>query len=293
MTNLFSERCGYAGPRDALQYECMDDALRIGIYNVLYSFLGEYSRNSNQEDICKRIWSELWHFSLSQFPPRYLFYSKLESVITQNIWFETYDLIEFVAQWFKKKYHMSAKFNYDTANNSVCDVSLKYYSQVINEVLEREKSGYRLIDGYIEALTNDEEISELEDNLRLPDRFSGAKTHITSALEHFSKRPEADYRNTIKEAILAVESAAKVIAEDDKATLAQALDKLAKEYDTHPALIEGWKKIYGFSSDRDGIRHALTKDETGADFALAKFLLVSCSAFVNYLVEISLYKKDV
>jgi len=42
-------------------------------------------------------------------------------------------------------------------------------------------------------------------------------------------------------------------------------------------------KLYGYTSDEDGIRHAILNDpELG--FAEAKFMVVSCSAFVNYLI---------
>jgi hypothetical protein len=42
--------------------------------------------------------------------------------------------------------------------------------------------------------------------------------------------------------------------------------------------------LYGYTSDTHGIRHAL-KDDSQPNAEDAKFMLVSCSAFVNYLVE--------
>jgi hypothetical protein len=41
--------------------------------------------------------------------------------------------------------------------------------------------------------------------------------------------------------------------------------------------------MYGYTSDAQGIRHALM-DEPNLSFEDAKFMLVSCSAFVNYLI---------
>jgi hypothetical protein len=40
--------------------------------------------------------------------------------------------------------------------------------------------------------------------------------------------------------------------------------------------------MYGYTSDAEGIRHALM-DEPTLESEDAKFMLVSCSAFVNYL----------
>jgi len=62
-----------------------------------------------------------------------------------------------------------------------------------------------------------------------------------------------------------------------------ALKDLKKAIPIHPALEQGFLKIYGYTSDGDGIRHALT-DEPNLDQEDALFMLVASSAFVNYLV---------
>jgi len=41
--------------------------------------------------------------------------------------------------------------------------------------------------------------------------------------------------------------------------------------------------IYGYTSDEGGIRHAMLEEKI-IDFEDAKFMLVSCSAFINYLI---------
>ena len=41
--------------------------------------------------------------------------------------------------------------------------------------------------------------------------------------------------------------------------------------------------MYAYTSDEDGIRHAIL-DETVIDIADAKYMIVACSAFSNYLV---------
>ena len=70
---------------------------------------------------------------------------------------------------------------------------------------------------------------------------------------------------------------------DPKPTLGKALKMLEeKGVPLHRSLNAGFEKLYGFTSDADGIRHAgLNTSNVDAD--LAKFMLVSCSAFVNYL----------
>jgi len=55
-----------------------------------------------------------------------------------------------------------------------------------------------------------------------------------------------------------------------------------KGIELHPALKSSFSSLYGYTNDADGIRHALLEEST-LDFDDAKFMLVSCSAFVNYL----------
>ena len=78
-------------------------------------------------------------------------------------------------------------------------------------------------------------------------------------MSFLSDRKNPDYRNSIKESISAVESICKIIAEDEKTTLAKALTKLKKRIEIHGSLEEGFKKIYGYTSDADGIRHAIQR----------------------------------
>ena len=42
--------------------------------------------------------------------------------------------------------------------------------------------------------------------------------------------------------------------------------------------------MYGWTSDAEGIRHGL-QDEPDLGFEDAKYMLVACSGFINYLLE--------
>lgn len=64
------------------------------------------------------------------------------------------------------------------------------------------------------------------------------------------------------------------------ATGTTTLDSI--ETETHPALSGAFNKPYGYTSNADGIRHAMLEDST-VDQADAMLMLVACSAFVNCL----------
>ena len=75
---------------------------------------------------------------------------------------------------------------------------------------------------------------------------------------------------------------------DEKATLGKAIKKLEEAgVPVHGALKTAFLKLYGYTSDEGGIRHALSEQSTVGQED-ARFMLVACSAFVNYLAV----KKD-
>ncbi|MEI3376391.1 MAG: hypothetical protein V8R08_00875 [Coriobacteriales bacterium] len=280
---LFSEKYGYTDPKTVLQHEEASDDLRMSIYNVLYQCVGEYRPDSTFEQICEDLWTEYWHKPIDTFPSRYwYFYPELKSKIIEGEWFEAYDIIDFLLE----KFNQYAKGVTDLYyGDGWTHSAVKAYVESINEVLEREGSGYRIIDNSVAPITNETEIASIERASKSSGRTTGASAYIQQALEAISKKPNPDYNSVVSKSILAVESAAKAVAPGKNNTLADALSSLGKSAEIHPAIIEGWKNIYGFSSDAGGIRHAKHNEPVEVDFAFAKYMLVTCSAFVNYLVE--------
>ncbi len=298
---LFSRRLGYSQARKALQLECMDDELRMAVYNVIFDWLADYYSNKVSYSVCRNLWSELWHLPLDKFPEpdplasltinglRYspAFFEQMRKHLLKGQWFTPYDLIEFIANRYQE---LDKDLMEDNELEPVADADdealLNGFVEDINEALIRELSGYRLVGTCIVPITNEAEISALEQCLSAPDVFSGVRMHMSKALEHYSLKPEPDYANTIKESISAVEAAARVVVGSEKDTLAEALKKMGKRRIAHPALLDGWSKLFGFTSDVGGIRHASNTEDLDVDPSLAKYMLVSCSAFANYLMEL-------
>ena len=75
---------------------------------------------------------------------------------------------------------------------------------------------------------------------------------------------------------------ARIVSGKEKATLGEALKVLEKAGEIHSALKVALTSLYGYTNDDDGIRHAMLEvpDLTQAD---AKFFLLSCTSFINYL----------
>jgi len=196
----------------------------------------------------------------------------LRGVFFRLRWHEVYNLIEFLVEVLP---HVEG-FPFGKPD----------LIEYVDRILAEELSGYRFIDGVLAPITNQAEVDAIEAaaTSAAAHGLQGVHEHIRTALRLLGQKPSPDYRNSIKESISAVEAAAKAISGQPRATLGPALDELGTRMQLHPALKEGFQKLYGYTSDANGIRHALM-DEPTLDLDDAKFMLVSCSAFATFLIS--------
>ena len=112
----------------------------------------------------------------------------------------------------------------------------------------------------------------------------GAATHLRQAAERINARQYAD---SIADSIHAVESVARVIDPKASGTLGPALKSLEKTgLLKHPVLTEAFNKLYGYTNDEQGIRHALLERnaaDVGQDEAV--FMFSACASFAAYLTD--------
>ena len=193
---------------------------------------------------------------------------KIREFFFSSKWYQIYDFLEFTVRFHSK------------------DPNYGILPKELNDVLERELSGFRIISGTVVEITNDNEIQMLDEVLHEKDpKLSGVTQHLKVALELLVNREKPDYRNSIKKSISAVESMVNVMTEKTWPSLSAGLDYLKTKQlkGFHPALIDGWKKIYGYTSDERGIRHALSEENSNVGFPEALYFLLSCTSFTNYL----------
>ncbi len=265
----FSQRHGLTPIKDTIQRESMDDDLRTGLWNVLDAWVFASMRNdylryvAGGVQFATWVWTDFFKNTLDSAPDHGSpFVRTVRQFFFSCQWFEAYDFIEFVAA------HVGGMF-----------VDQDEFTKAINVTLEREFSAWRLINGRIVEISAPEEVAEV--NAALVDPSAAVRTHVTAALDLLSDRKSPNYRNSIKESISAVEAVVNDI-NGASGTLGTALKKLG--VNAHPALENALSKLYGYTSDADGIRHALM-DEPNLESEDARFMLVVCSAFVNYLRE--------
>jgi hypothetical protein len=275
----FSERYGHKQVKNALQTDSMDQELRNALWSTLKIYywntiapdVGLYrnyyiSNDSNPQiyALCVNLWLYYFKQPLDTLSHQWSdVHDFLREYFFKCHWFEVYDFIEFVAQ------------------NHPEDWYNDQFVQRCNSFLEQEVSAYRFVAKEITKITSEEEISAIEEALSV--KVSPVRQHVSRALELLSDRKKPDYRNSIKESISAVESLVLKLTESDKGTLGELLNTMDKQNKIHPALKQAFSKLYGYTSDADGIRHALL-DEDQVTYEEAKFMLVACSAFINYVL---------
>lgn len=184
-------------------------------------------------------------------------------------WYEAYDFLEFLAP----------------CADIIPKTNIKKFAQCCNSAMAEGRATYRFVGPCITPITNEVEVREVEASLNTP--YDTVRAQILSATEKLSQKPKPDLRNCIKESISAVETAVRLAANDPKGTLGKLLPTLQEKISLHPAQVEGFKKLYGYTSDdKSGIRHGMMdKDNLTVDDA--RYMLVSCSAFSNYLLRLA------
>ena len=112
--------------------------------------------------------------------------------------------------------------------------------------------------------------------------MEGAVAHLRNASQCINR---GDWASSIRESIHAVESVARQIDPAASKTLRGALGSLkTKGVLKHGALIEALNKLYGYTLDEQGIRHALLeKAEADVTVDEAVFFLGACASFASYL----------
>jgi len=268
----FSQRIGKEPVKTEFQIESMDNDLRTALWNAFQIFFldnvkSDWISYSAYKFFFKILWIDFFKFQVDDIDNDFQdTHEMIKKWFFGWEWYKVYDFIEFIAQ-------------VDSPVNK--ENFIKY----CNKMMERELSGYRFVGDMIAKITDENELSAIEEAIENSSKtkLSGVNLHLKSALAKLSDRKSPDYRNSIKESISAVEAISIIISGNPKASLEQALNTIEQSLRLHRALRNGFISIYGYTSDSGGIRHALL-GESNIEFEDAKYMLVSCSAFINYLI---------
>ncbi len=186
-------------------------------------------------------------------------------LMEQAEWHEVYEFIQSLARW-------GQLTNPD---------AVRSWETLANELLFQERAPYRMVKGQLVELTSEQERAEVGKAVEQKGKYGQAGDHMAKALAKFALRPTPDCENAAKEAASAVESALNT-ANAKALAVGEAVKLFTKTYSVHSALMESASKLFGYASDRDGVRHA-GKGGAPVDANEARLVIVCASSWVNFI----------
>ncbi|MFN2927287.1 AbiJ-NTD4 domain-containing protein [Lachnospiraceae bacterium YH-ros2228] len=215
--------------------------------------------------------------------------TSLWDMISETILRADYDdvltLIEAIIQYWDRYLKKTDYEYYNSYNGKYMQTSV---FETVNMYFEREYVGYRFVDGLIVPISDQYEVNTVKQALNTKEDV--VREHISKANRLLADRSQPDYENSIKESISAVEALCEILTgvAGKEATLGKMLKKLEDNgIIIHSGLKSAFNILYGYTSDANGIRHAGDIGGPSSTFEEAKFMLISCCAFINYLIAVT------
>lgn len=280
----FGERFGFA-ERPQLQYDTLNTVTRTDLFNTVYMLLelpykvvkgkSAYEVKMALEELDEDIWTKIFNENILDFKNRDI-NGDIRQTFNRAKFHEVFDFIERLLSLLPSTYF-----------------PLEVVIDILNKCLVRNSVAWRInAIGQFVPVSNEVELKEIDlviQNSEQNDLPTIAK-HLKTAIDMLSGQPDKNkLRLSIKESISMVGVVARKIAGEND--LGKALFQLEKIGLITASLKDKFKNYYSYTSGKNGIRHELM-EESNLDYEEAKYFLVTCSAFTNYLVEKCLKAKS-
>lgn len=292
MRGGFSDRNAIKPENTEIQLKEFDKRTRIQLQNMISTqyadIWGSYSSSySDIQDFIKYVLGTVYSQPIDarQMYDVDMIINQISNTILKDSYDDVLTLIEALIRYWDIYLKESIGYRY-------YDVYSKTYNseslfEEANRCFEKEFVGYRFVDEILLPISDSNEVKAIEETLN--NKYKTIYDHISKAVHLLADRDHPDYENSIKESISAVEAVCKIItgAKGNDATLGKMLKKLEDNgVVIHNALKAAFNNLYGYTSDAKGIRHTGDIGGSSSTFEEAKFMLVTCSAFINYLMAL-------
>lgn len=284
----FSDRQGIKPINTNIQIENFDKRTRVQLFNAvcnLYAGIYKSWWDNDAQSFFLYIYQEIFCQAVNRngsISNKQIF-KDIEEVFLGASYDDILTFIEAISDYWKDK-----SVYLENSGNHYGYVHAYTIPEVFNNIFKKEYIGYRFIDGKISPISDETEVGTITETLN--DTYAPVSMHISKAHALLADREQPDYENSIKESISAVEAMCEIITgiKGKEATLGTMLKKLESNgVVIHSALKSAFNTLYGYTSDANGIRHAGDIGGEASTFEEAKFMLISCCAFINYLKGVS------
>jgi hypothetical protein len=165
----------------------------------------------------------------------------------------------------------------------------EYYEGEINQLFGEEGIGYEFHGGLITrpGRPHTQRVMARAAHVLVAPELKRALTHYNKATKFFTAAPHPDFENACKEAVAAVEAAAKALFPEQKAKdLEDLLKKLqgTTEFTIAPTLVKSILALYAFRGAAEGVAHG-SASGGAVTGPVAEWVLSQAAAHVTYLAD--------
>jgi hypothetical protein len=236
MNDIFSKRYNYQ-EKKLKKMDEINEAVKNRIWNLFLKLVESMRKVVGDDRLIVKIWDEFFKgrinelkwLSIDPQTGKTIYrLSSIEDKFNQLEWYRYYDFLEYLMK-----------------TTEIPQAFRDIIAKEANKIFEEENIECRIIDNLVVPIIDEEEIKEIETAQKVDDRYETVKIHLQKAFELYAKRPQPDYKNSIKESVSAIEALARIITNNPSAILGD----LTKQLPIHPAFRDGLNKIYGWTSD--------------------------------------------
>ena len=271
----FSQAQGYENLPRPLKFEELPKDARTRIWNVFYSFMtatSVYHEDFGQSDLGDD-WGKILYETQVDFDivpldkVSYDLDDNLDSIrksINESTFNKVFDLIQFVLR------HASCPTGFFVE---------------MGDAFVSCRLAYTIDEGPPPTIIPS--VTPIEGKTIIKAMETLRKAGLGGSAEHLRKASECingqDWAGSVRESIHAVESVARQL-DPKSSTLGQALASLERSSGLHHGLKKSFSSLYGYTSNEQGIRHALfDQDSANVGMDEAVFMLGACASFCSYL----------
>ncbi|MGF7179844.1 AbiJ-NTD4 domain-containing protein [Tunturiibacter psychrotolerans] len=166
-----------------------------------------------------------------------------------------------------------------------------FFAEEVQRLFEEESLGYEFRDGLVQRRGKRRTITQTNkaEKVLADQKLAAARVHFSKALRYFHDRKKTDHENTVKEAVCAVEAAAKELFPDAKAkTLGDFVGWATNgERNLLPKTIgQTFSGLYGFRNSGEGVAHGAASGGV-VTAELSEYILGTAASQIVFLADLA------
>lgn len=211
-----------------------------------------------------------------------------EALLGQLDWDRSYDFCERLYSHLTQD--ISRWYNDETFTTTKVEAQA-FFAEEVQRVFEEESLAYEFRDGLVQRRGKRHTISQTSkaESALTDQRLDAARRHFSKALRYFHDRKKTDHENTVKEAVCAVEAAAKELFPEAKAKTLGDFVSWATSVDRSllPKTIgQTFNGLYGFRNSGEGVAHGASSGGV-VTAEISEYVLGMAASQIVFLADLA------